>query len=214
MFRLEKASNLLADKLSKELMFEDEKKEVIAYGAFALLQTILSIILVGLIGWAFKVASEALIISFTVSILRKYSGGVHASTSDSCTIIGTTVFVGLAKVLLLLKNLISIQLVVIIMIVSLLWSYYIVFKLAPVESQSKKLSENKKIRMKRGSITVISVYAFITFVLVILSYAKQQQGLLMISLCICIGSAWQMFTLTQTGHLWLGKIDKILSYIL
>ena len=77
---MEKLSNNIANKVALELSLDDDNREVIAYGTFALIQMLFSIILVFLFGLLFHVAFEALIISFTGSILRKYSGGVHASS--------------------------------------------------------------------------------------------------------------------------------------
>jgi accessory gene regulator B len=214
MFKLEWVATSVSNKLSDELKLDNDKREVIAYGAFALFQTVLSIVLVSLLGLMFGVALEALVISFVVSILRKYSGGVHATTSDSCTLIGTIVFVGLASALSSLSNWISIDGWTIIITASFLWCYYIVFKLAPVESPSKKIGLKKKKKMKKGSIIVISVYVLLVNLFVVLHYVHYNKSLLLFSLCICIGCVWQTFTLTKTGHVWLIKIDKILNYIL
>lgn len=214
MFKLEFMASSIADKLSNELKLDNDKREVISYGAFALFQTFLSIILVSIFGMLLRVALAALTISFVVSILRKYSGGVHATTSDSCTIIGTIVFVGLAKFLSSLSHLIGINGAVIIIIVSFSWCYYIALKLAPVESPSKKISLKKKRRMKKGSIIVLSVYVLLVNLFFVVYLSNHNKSFLLFTLCICIGCVWQMFTLTKVGHVGLNKIDKILNYIL
>lgn len=214
MFKVELLADSIADKLAYELKYDKDKKEVIAYGAFALLQTLISIILVSLFGWIFNVALEALTISIVVSILRKYSGGVHATTSDACTIIGTAVFLILAKILSYLVSYIDLVFVIPILLSSFLWCFYIVFKLAPVESPNKKLSSSKKARMKKRSIITLSVYFILTALFTVLYFAKQKHAFLLFSLSISIGSVWQMYTLTNSGHLWLSKIDSILNHFL
>jgi accessory gene regulator B len=214
MFKIESLSDSIADKLSVSLQLDTDKRDIIAYGAFALLQTIISIILVLIFGWIFGVVLEALIISFVVSILRKYSGGVHASTSDACTLIGTTVFIVLALLLSNLEHWISLELVCLISVATFLWCCYIVLKLAPVESNTKKISIPKKKRMKKGSIITLSVYVLLAIFIVVLYYITGYKKLLIYSLCISIGSVWQSFTLTKAGHLSLSKIDKFINYIL
>ena len=102
---MEKLSNNIANKVASELTLDENNREVIAYGTFALIQMLLSITLVFLFGLLFHVAFEALIISFTGSILRKYSGGVHASSPGICTFIGTIVCVGQAVLISLLIEL-------------------------------------------------------------------------------------------------------------
>lgn len=214
MFKVEAAANYIADKLSAELKYNDERKEVIAYGAFALFQTLLSIILVIVFGWVFDVIIEAIIISFSVSILRKYSGGIHATSSDACVIIGTIVFIVLAKVVSLLGNLHYIDVMSLLFIGAAIWCYYIAFKLAPVESAAKKLSLMKKKRMKKGTIITLSVYVLLELLFTVLYYFAGYRSLLLYSLCISAGSTWQMFTLTRLGHIYLCKVDKLFNYIL
>ena len=101
---MEKLCNNIANKVALELSLDQDNKEVIAYGTFALIQTFFSIIFVFIFGLLFHVAFEALIISFTAAILRKYSGGVHASSPGNCTFIGTIVCVGQAVLISLLIN--------------------------------------------------------------------------------------------------------------
>jgi accessory gene regulator B len=214
MFQIEILANSIAGKLSSELSLDGERKEVIAYGAFALIQTVLSIILVIIFGLLFKVTLEALLISFVVSILRKYSGGIHASTSDACTIIGTVIFVGLAKIISLTGPLISLEVVLGLLIISFLWDYYIILKLAPVESSKKQLSEQKKKRMRKSSIIILSIYLMLALLACVIYRVTGEKKLLVYCLCICIGSIWQMFTLTKVGHMALRKVDTLLNHIL
>lgn len=214
MFKIEKMANGVANKISSELNMDDERRAVIAYGAFALIQAVISIVLVIIFGWMLNVTVEALIISFVVSILRKYSGGIHASTSDACTIIGTAIFIGLAKLLSFTEPWINLKLVFIIMLISFLWSYYIAFKLAPVESASKPISSKKKKRMKKGSIITLSVYLSTSLFIAALYYNIESKGLLVYCLCICAGAVWQMFTLTRAGYFVLSKIDAFLNHML
>ena len=126
----EKISNNIAN----ELELDNEKKSVINYGIFAFIQMSISIIFVFIFGIIFNVATEALIITFTISILRKSSGGVHASTPSICTIIGTIVGVGFALLIKLIEfNLIF---VIILGLVVFIWSYITINKLSPVDSLS------------------------------------------------------------------------------
>lgn len=214
MFHVERLAKIIANKISSKLELDNEQREVVAYGAFSLIQTILSILLVVLFGLLFNVALEALIISFIVSILRKYSGGVHASTSDICMILGTVIFIGLAKVVSITESLVSVELVLVVILLSFSWTYYIVFKLAPVASVTKPISKQKRKRMKKGSILILIVYLLIALSTTISYYWIRKDSMLTYCLCICVGVVWQIFTLTKTGHVMLNKIDTFLSNIL
>lgn len=88
---IENISKLIAKKVSLELNYNLEKEEIIQYGTYALIQTLVSIISVFLFGILLKVSLEALVFLFTASILRKYSGGAHSESSNICTFLGIVV---------------------------------------------------------------------------------------------------------------------------
>ena len=213
---MEKLCNKVANKIAIQLDFDNDKKEVLTYGAFALLQMLISIALVLIFGMIFNVAVEALIISFIVSILRKYSGGVHASSPSACMVVGTIICVGQA---ILIKGFlvpqISTKVLLIFGTLTFIWSYYIVFKLAPVDSPNKPIKREEKIRrMKKGSITILSVYAIIILIDIIIFHYFGGNKLIIYAVCIYAGVLWQTFTLTKTGFHTITNIDTLFKYII
>ncbi|MBW9149910.1 accessory gene regulator B family protein [Clostridium sp. CM028] len=211
---MEKLSDNIANKVALELSLDEDNREVIAYGTFALMQMFISIILVFLFGLLFHVAFEALIISFTASILRKYSGGVHASSPGICTFIGTIVCVGEAILIsLLMSSVVNLKLIIIIGTLIFIWSYYIIYKLAPVDSASKPIvKEEKRKRMKKGSTILLSVYLIISVFIILLYINSGGINLLFYTLCLYSGILWQAFTLTAPAHLLIGKVDTFLNH--
>jgi len=212
---MERLSNNIATKVASELGLNDDNRRVIEYGTFALMQMILSIILTILFGLLFHVVYEALIISFTGSVLRKYSGGVHASTPGICNFVGIIVCVGQAVLIsFFLSPVINLQLIIILGIIIFAWSYYIIYKLAPVDSASKPIvKQEKRERMKKGSIIILSVYLSITVFLIIYYINSGEIKLLLYNICLYSGILWQVFTITAAGHLLIGKIDSFLNHI-
>jgi len=207
---LQKISNKFAEKVSTELKYDNDKQEVIAYGTFALLQMILSIALVVVFGLVFKVLVEALIVSFAGSILRKYSGGVHSSSPMICVVVGTVVCVAfgvLTKIEFLTQFYVVLGLTVAVFILA----YVIIYKLAPIASKSKPISDKKKVRMKRGSIVVLSVYLLTGGGLFTLYLLTKNENFLNYVFCLSLGTLWQVFTLTKFGEVVLGGLDKFLS---
>lgn len=212
---MEKLSNNIANKVVLELSLDDDNRDVIAYGAFALIQMFLSILFVLLFGFLFHVAFEALIISFTAAFLRKYSGGVHACSPGNCTIIGTIVCVGQAVLIsLLINSVVNLKLVIILGVVIFIWSYYTIYKLAPVDSAAKPIvKEEKRKRMKKGSMILLSIYLTITVICILAYISSGESKLLFYALSLFSGILWQTFTLTTSGHLLVGKVDTFLNHI-
>lgn len=209
MFSIENLCESISEKISKELDLDYEKKSVISYGIFAIIQTIISILVVVIVGVFLNVTKEALIISFTISILRKSSGGVHASSPGRCAIIGA-IIAGVMGIVCKNINL-SVLSSILIAILTFAWSYLIIYKLAPVDSSSKPInSKVKRSRLKKISLKVLSIYMCIIIVNIIVSTIKKDDTLLANNMCIYAGVIWQIFSLTKNGHLFMKKLDSLL----
>ena len=213
---MEKLTNNIAEKISLELGLDNDHKEVIAYGAFALLDTIFCMALIVIFGLIFGVLLESLIVSFTISILRKYSGGAHASSPGICAGVGTVIAVGLALLIYFISiPLINFRFIILLALPTFAWSYYIIHKLAPVDSAAKPIkTDRKKERLKRGSILVLCAYMAIVVLNILMYLLVHEKKLLTFSLCIYGGTIWQAFTLTKGGHVTIAKVDAFLNHIL
>ena len=154
-----------------------------------------------------------MIISFTASILRKYSGGVHASSPSICAFIGIVICVGFGLAFkLLLPSLLDITIVIVMGILVFTWSFYILFKLAPVDTPSKPIKrEEKRKQMKKGSIILLIVYFLIITLSLILYIHLNSIHFLVYSICIMFGVVWQVFTLTQSGHKVINLLDHFFN---
>lgn len=209
MIRIEQICEKISNNISDELNFDNDKKAVINYGLFAFIQMGFCLILVMIFGVLFNVFYEALIISFTSSILRKSSGGVHASSPMKCAIIGTISSVGLALISKYVQINSSIN--VLIGSITFIWSYYILYKLAPVDCITKPIKNiEKRKKLKKHSIMILSIYLIIILIHFLFYYFVKNPNLLIFCLCIYMGILWQVFSLTQKGHLLILKIDKLI----
>lgn len=206
MSKIEKLSNKISDNMAKELNLDIEKKEIINYGLFAVIQIAFSIILTMIFGLIFNVFLESLIIAFTISILRKSSGGAHAGTPGRCAVLGTIVSVGFGLIAKFIKK--DVVMILIIGIMIFLWSFYIVYKLAPVDSVAKPIkNQERRKKLKRSSMMILSVYLVLAIANILYYYYSGNVSVLTYTLCIYMGLVWQIFSLTKSGHLILGNID-------
>jgi len=184
----------LAHRIAQALDYDSEKEAVVAYGLFAMILTSITFLLIGIIGIIVGTLVESLIVFLSVSILRKYSGGAHASTSERCTLIGV-VFCTAAALLsrYVLFPIYDIWLMLTAVILIYLFSYWIIYKRAPVDSPNKPISDKKKIRMKKGSLIVLSVYLLLSIAGMLLGHAYPHFKAYGISLLF--GVCWQILTL-------------------
>lgn len=205
MFSIENICESLSTFIAKQLNFDNDKKSIINYGLFAVIQMFICILLVIIFGVVFNVLVESLIVSFAISILRRSSGGIHARTPNRCAVIGTAVVIILAfiskKVNITFSNEIFIGVFV------FLWSYHIIYKLAPVDSIAKPIKNIKmRKRLRRASMITISIYLIIVIIISIMYTINPNNCLFTYILCIYMGLIWQVFSLTKIGHLVIGKL--------
>lgn len=208
MIKIEDICKKISNNIAQELNLDEDKISVINYGIFSFIQIAICIGLVIIFGFIFNVVIEALIISFTISILRKSSGGVHATSPGRCAIIGTIASVGLGLISKYINA--SFSLVIFGGSIAFIWSYYIIYKLAPVDSIAKPIkSIEKRNRLKKSSMMILSAYLIIAVIEIIFFYFTKNSSILVYSLCIYMGILWQIFSLTKCGHLVIGKLDKL-----
>ncbi|WMJ79990.1 accessory gene regulator B family protein [Clostridium sp. MB40-C1] len=214
MFLIEKLSNTLAENISSSLNLDDNNKQIIAYGAFSFFQTLWAILFIVILSSIFNVLLQALVLSFTASFLRKYSGGAHATSPNRCALIGGIIFTLLGKLVDKFTLMISIKNTSFILLISFLFSYFIVYKLAPVDSVAKPIKkEETRRKLKKKSIVLINLLLLLSITLLSFYHKFQISNLLIIVQCICLGAAWQSFTLTSVGHLLIRYIDLSIKNI-
>lgn len=207
---IENIARSIAEKVSNELNYDNERKEIIQYGTYALIQTLISIISVLVLGLVFNMALEALIFLFTASILRKYSGGAHSESSNICTLLGIVISIAIGFFVKsrFMANL-NFEYIVFIGIITFVFAYFIIFKLAPVDTPNKPIkTEKKKKRMKKGSLKILTIYLSLVLINVILYYNYGWELSKPIILSILLGIMWQCMTLTPLGNILLKNIDS------
>lgn len=213
MFLIERISNKVGYKVASSLKLDKDQEEIIAYGAFCLMQVLWAIFWVVLFGTIFNVLTDALIITFTIALLRKYSGGAHFSSPNSCAIIGGVVCTTLALITDKILPLFNIKILIVLGAVCLMVSYFVVNKLAPVDSSAKPIRKvETRQRLKRQSILILNVLLIIMVILLFIYFRYNNSFSLESAESICIGIIWQVLTLTSIGHKIFNKIDNFLKF--
>ncbi|WP_297420511.1 accessory gene regulator ArgB-like protein [Clostridium sp.] len=211
----EKIAVSISDGIKKTLKVDEEKEQIIIYGAINLFQIIFSILWVIIVGLFLGVLYEALLFSFATAILRKYSGGGHASSPSRCIIIGTA----LASIFAILVDKFFYQInkeyVIIVNIVFLVFAFIMIIKNAPVDSIKKPIT-NIEIRkqFRKKAIIVITIYLIIIVILFMLNQKNAEIYYIKAIECIGFGVLCQTITLTKSGMSFINKVDFVLKYII
>lgn len=210
---VEKVANNIGRKTRNILEFDDDTEEVVIYGAINLIQTSLSFLFTIIIGFIFGVVYESLVFTVTVSVLKKYSGGPHASSPGRCLFIGSIISISfslLISKILYKQNIWSITIAGILCIIIVT---YIIIKKAPVDSENKPITSNKmKQRLKRNSIVIIIIYSIVMAILLLIFKLSPSIIYIKIFECIALGLLWQGITLTKPTIKFLHKVDYLLQF--
>ncbi|SMC24552.1 accessory gene regulator B [Clostridium acidisoli DSM 12555] len=210
MFLLERLSIKIGHTVAIRLNLDNNHEEILTYGAFGLLQTFFSIFLIMTFGFLFHVFFESLVISFSISILRKYSGGVHSCSPNRCALIGTFVCVSFSLFTIFILKTLPLTIIFLLIIISFIYSYYYIHKHAPVDSSAKPINNIlKRQKLKQSSLIIVCILYGIISILLLLYINSSNINFLIYAFCISIGTTWQTFTLTYLGHKFIHKIDSI-----
>ncbi|WP_171011293.1 accessory gene regulator ArgB-like protein [Haloimpatiens lingqiaonensis] len=211
---VQKICNKLSKYISLNLELDKDKEEVIEYGIFACIQTTYSILCIIIVGFFLNVLKEAIIFSFSASFLRRTSGGVHSSTPNRCAITGAIVS---GIVSWLIKNVIvymNLNIFLPIGVAIFLISYYLISKLAPVDSKSKPIkSKEKRNMLRKKSIKIWGTLFLISVSSMYFYYIYHVDLLLTFSICISAGVLWQVLSLTYLGQAFINFTDIIFNKI-
>lgn len=212
--KIERLSNSLAEFLGQSLQYSSEQISVLAYGLFGLIQTILSIIIVTILGFTLGITLESLILSFSIAILRKFSGGAHATSAERCLILGTLFSILGALLSHLISNIFLNTQIYVITCILFIWSFFITYQNAPIDSPNKPIKNfYKQQKLKQRSLLVVFIYFTIVSTLFFIASVKQSPSILIYSICLTLGMSWQVFTITKLGHKIAQFLDNVLIYI-
>jgi accessory gene regulator B len=207
-------SRAIAEKIGNKLGFDEERKSVLAYGAFGIMQVSFSIMLIILAGVIFDVLLEAMIISFTAVILRKYCGGAHSSSPTGCIVIGTVVTTLLAVAVNRLLPMTGTYFMTAYAAACMIFSIAAIHTYAPVDNPNKPIrNEERRKRLKKGGIVLALIISSASIILLALNIFLDSiiKWARPVSLAVCTGMAWQSFTLLKSGSWLISRLDAFVS---
>ena len=189
----------LANKVAASQGFDAEQESVVAYGLLAIVQVVLTVTLALAAGLLIHAPAEAMIVCFSVSILRRFSGGAHADSFGFCTgitVVICTLFAFLAK---WLAGYMTALILMLVALAVYAFAYTAIHKYAPVDSPNKPIkTERKRLQMRRGCYQTVTTYAVLQFLFIMIGIWHPQWR--SISISLILGVAWQVFTLTNVGN--------------
>lgn len=180
-----KISTQLAQYISKDLEFSEEKEEIITYAIETLLLSLLGFAAILLVSYLFNAIIPAATAAIFGGILRRFSGGAHFNSPGKCLAFGTFIY---SLIGLLTKQLITYQFInnINILFFLLFISLVLVFLFAPVDSIAKPI-HSKKLRIKLRILSILLIFFAFCFILLDIS--------LLVKVSAVLGIMYQSITL-------------------
>lgn len=208
---IEELSLKTSNKLGKKLDKNNEEIAVINYGLFTILHTSLAIIVTMVVGLLTKTLIEIMTISITSAVLKRYSGGVHATSPERCTLIGVILAYILSYISISIMDIdMSITILMIISIIG--FSYYILYKKCPVPSKNKPLKkESTRKKLRKKAFNLINIYVVLIIISLSIYLINNVTIAKSIALSMVLGIGLQVFVLTSLGGKLINLLDNLFN---
>lgn len=198
--------NRIAQFIARE---SGKDEEVILFG--------LRLFLTSAFGYGFLIVISALLgilqyslaAAITVSVLRIFSGGAHASSQFRCNLIGIIIYVLLGFVAKIAVFTFSPILLYIVSAIFLL-GVCITFIYVPADTPGKPISS----KMQRTYLRAISFMILFAWFMLLISAYKYKFMTTDLILSSSLGILWQLASLTPPGYKIVGIADSFLKTIL
>lgn len=213
MFSIEKTAKIIGDMSKDILNMDSDQAEIIEYGAINVMQTINAIIWVVILGCLGGTLYESLVFAISASLLRKYSGGGHASSPMRCAVMGGVIalILGLFTQNILIK--LSMEVIICIVIIFMITVSIIIINKAPVDSIEKPIDDKSlKKKFKFKSLRLTFIY-YVIIISLLIGQRYYGNFCLKTAISLMLGVVWQSITLTSIGIKFIKKIDYLFKIV-
>ncbi|HBC92941.1 MAG TPA: hypothetical protein DCZ10_08600 [Pelotomaculum sp.] len=193
--------------MGNSLDLDNDNREVIAYSLELLFHTAVTIFLVMFVAWLIGPVKEAIVLLIVMFLFKSFAGGVHCSSAVRCTILSILLIPSFSQLSYVAGQHFSLSGVVVFTSFSILFSYAIVYKLAPVNLPI--VSIRHKQNRRNFSFVLLGLITLVQILLIALVPTKTASYIVAIDISIF----WQALMLTKQGHAIVNYYDKLLLYL-
>lgn len=154
----------VVEKLTDSTTISDTEKELYLYGFFILISQILYFIITIIMGILLDIVSLSVVFYISFQFIRRYAGGIHASSELKCEIISTTsIFI----CLLCVKSNVMFNIQIPTLILTLFASI-VIFILCPLDTPEKPLTKEELRYFRKISLIVLAIMLSIIIISIVI----------------------------------------------
>lgn len=197
----------IATYMGDTLNLDSDNREVIAYSLELLFHTVTTILLVLLIAWFIGTFQETVILLIVMFLFKNFAGGAHCSSATRCTILSMLLIPSFAQLSFIAGQYFALYVLIILTFLSILFSFAIVYRLAPINLPIVSVRHRKNRR--NLSFLLLGLIMITQITLITLTPTKSASFIVAIDISIF----WQAFMLTKQGHALVNCYDRLLLYL-
>lgn len=198
----------IASYMGDTLNLDSDNREVVAYSLELIFHTATTILLVLLIAWFIGSLKEAVILLIVMFIFKNFAGGAHCSSAGRCTILSMLLIPSFAKLAYVAGQYFTLNILIVLTSLSILFSYAMVYKLAPVNLPIVSTRH----RQSRRNLSYLLILLIILLQITLIALMPTKTASYIIAIDISI--SWQAFMLTRQGQAFVNCIDRLLLYFI
>jgi len=173
---------------------------VYVYALQVLLGSLFKIGLILIIGAIIGAIDTTILAVLTFVITRRLAGGVHSQSYRNCFLIGATVLLTISKAVKMIAW--TNTSILVVLVVSLLYVYYVIQKYVPGETAHKQFESSMRIQLKGETMRLLGFWIIAMLILCYLNVAY-------LALAMALALVFEMFTVTPGGYHLVHIIDNI-----
>lgn len=157
---IENLAKTITEIICRADAIDEEEKEIYTYGFFMLISKLAFFIVAIIFGAALDVIFESVVFYITFTILREYSGGIHAEKEivcDVCTTLSIGMSVILIKCILKANNVLAAYVIIIL-------ASIVIISMSPIQNDMKELSAADYLRYKKIICIIVVALVCITVI--------------------------------------------------
>lgn len=200
----------IATKLADSLNYDEEKRQVMAYGLGAVIQMMQLFLIAFLFGLVFDCLIECMVVFFGVGLLRRSAGGIHCESYMSCIM---TSSLSICLIALICRFFIPAYInkvwhIIFGLLPAFTCMTIMTWKRVPVASANKPITNPAKIaRLRKQCFMTIGIYLICVILLLAFDWGEGRNISTFWSLVFVLW--WQCFTLSSLSERFVRSMDSL-----
>lgn len=200
----------IARKIASSLGYDDEKRQVMAYGLGAFIQMVQLLLIAMIFGIVFDCIWECMVLFWGVGLLRRSAGGIHCANYLSCILTSSLSICLLSMVcrFIIPAGVNKVWHVLVGIVPAFGCMGVLAWKRVPVAAKNKPIRNPEKIhRLRKQCFVTLGIYLIVAILLLIFDWGE---GRNISALWALIGAIWwQCFTLTSWSEPLIRSMDSL-----